>query len=266
MTMIDAIVLGIVEGLTEFLPISSTAHLILTADFLGLAPTDSLKAFETIIQLGAILAVVFIYKERLLWDTTSHSSFTATYKLWFKLCVAFVPTGLVGLFFYSAIKEFFTFGSSLLFMATTGVAFILIEWLHNEKPHHIEDIHQTSYVKSIAIGVFQTISLLPGVSRSGATIMGGMLLGLKRKTAVEFSFLLAIPTMFVATAYELYKGYEMFVYDDMVQLSIGFVVSFVFSYIAVKWFLKFIEKYSFTPFGLYLIASSGFLYIFATLN
>ncbi|OPX26334.1 MAG: undecaprenyl-diphosphatase [Epsilonproteobacteria bacterium] len=260
MTIIDSIILGIVEGLTEFLPISSTAHLILTANFLGLEPNMSLKAFETIIQLGAIVAVVFIYKDRILFDVSSKKSYNTTMKLWLKLCLAFVPTGLVGLFFYSFIKELFNFQASLYFMAATGVAFLIIEWLHDEKAHHIKDINKTSYIKSVLIGCFQVISLLPGVSRSGATIMGGMLLGLKRKTAVEFSFLLAIPTMLVATVYELYKGYGVFKYDEMFLIGVGFFVSFVSSYVAVKWFLKFIEKYSFVPFGIYLIVSSLVLF------
>lgn len=252
MTIIDSIILGVVEGITEFLPVSSTAHLILTAKLLGIKEDDYLKAYETIIQLGAILAILFIYKERL----------TKSLSLWIKLSIAFVPTGFAGLFFYSYIKEFFTPSATVWFMVGAGIAFILIEKLHNEKEHHIEDPEHTSYLKSFLIGVFQTIALLPGISRSGATIIGGMLLGMKRKAAVEFSFLLAIPTMFAATGYEVYKGYESFVFDSMLTLAVGFVTSFIFSYFAIKWFLDFIGKYDFIPFGIYLIVSGlGFYWV-----
>lgn len=252
MTILDSIIMGAVEGITEFLPVSSTAHLILTAKLLGLEETEALKAYETIIQLGAILAVLFIYKDRL----------TKSFSLWVKLGVAFVPTGVAGLFLYKHIKEFFTPSATVWFMVAAGIVFILVEKVHTEKDHHIDDANDTSYLKSFLIGCFQTISLLPGISRSGATIIGGMLLGMKRKAAVEFSFLLAIPTMFVATAYEIYKGYDSMVIDSLITLGVGFIVSFIFSYLAVKWFLNFISKYDFTPFGIYLIVSGlGFYFI-----
>ena len=263
MTIFDSIILGIVEGITEFLPVSSTAHLILTAKLLGLSETVSLKAYETIIQLGAILAVLFIYKDKIFWKSNSKQSKKKSLLLWLKLCIAFIPTGLAGLFLYSLIKAFFTPSATVWFMIITGILFILIEKLHNEKDHHINNLENVTIFKSILIGFFQVISLLPGVSRSGATIIGGMLIGLKRKTAVEFSFLLALPTMFVATAYEIYKGYDDFVFDSLTTLGIGFVVSFIFSYIAVKWFLKFVENYTFIPFGIYLILSGiGFYILF----
>lgn len=262
MTILDSIIMGIVEGLTEFLPVSSTAHLILTAKLLGLEETAALKAYETIIQLGAILAVVFIYKEKIFFNIKDKTEQKKGLTLWFKLCLAFIPTGLVGLFLYSSIKEFFTPSATVWFMIITGCLFILIEKLHNEKDHHTDNLEKVSVTKSLLIGVFQAISLLPGVSRSGATIIGGMLLGLKRKTAVEFSFLLALPTMFVATAYEIYKGYNDFVFDSLLVLGVGFVVSFISSYLAVKWFLKFVEKYDFIPFGIYLIASGIGFYFF----
>lgn len=262
MTILDSIILGLVEGITEFLPVSSTAHLILTAKLLGLKETASLKAYETIIQFGAILAVLFIYKEKIFFDIKDKVQRKNKLTLWLKLCIAFIPTGLVGLFLYSSIKEFFTPSATIWFMIITGTIFILVEKLHNEKDHHIDNLEKTSFLKSILIGLFQAISLLPGVSRSGATIIGGMLVGLKRKTAVEFSFLLALPTMLVATAYEIYKGYEDFVFDSMITLSVGFVVSFFASFLAVKWFLRFVEKYDFIPFGIYLIVSAiGFYFL-----
>jgi len=252
MTIVDSIIMGAVEGITEFLPVSSTAHLILTAKILGLKETEALKAYETIIQFGAILAVLFIYKERL----------TKSFSLWVKLGVAFVPTGVAGLFLYSYIKDLFTPSATIWFMIGAGIVFILVERVHKEREDDIEDINKTSYLRSFLVGCFQTIALLPGISRSGATIIGGMLLGMKRTAAVEFSFLLAIPTMFVATSYEIYKGYDSMVIDSLITLSVGFVTSFIFSYFAVKWFLDFISKYDFTPFGIYLIVSGvGFYFI-----
>ncbi len=261
MSIFDSIILGIVEGITEFLPISSTAHLILTSKLLDLEQTASIKIYETIIQLGAILSVVLIYKDKIFWQNSEKNSFDKTFKLYLKLFVAFVPTGFVGLFFYSYIKAFFTFNSTIYFMIFAGVVFIIVELLYKPQEHHIGDIQHTTYTKSFLIGLFQTISLLPGISRSGATIIGGMLVGLKRKTAVEFSFLLAIPTMLIATAYEVYKNFESFVYDDVLVILVGFVVSFISSYIAVKWFLGFVQRYSFIPFGFYLIFSGiGFYF------
>jgi undecaprenyl-diphosphatase len=262
MTILDSIILGVVEGITEFLPVSSTAHLILTSRLLGLEETNALKAYETIIQFGAILAVLFIYKEKIFFNVREKSERNKGIALWFKLCIAFVPTGLVGLLLYSSIKEFFTPSATVWFMIATGITFIVVEKLHNEKDHHTDSLEKMSLAKSIGVGMFQAISLLPGVSRSGATIIGGLLIGLKRKTAVEFSFLLALPTMLVATAYELYKGWANFQIDSLVTLGVGFVVSFIASYLAVKWFLKFVEKYDFIPFGIYLIASGIGFYFF----
>ncbi|MCV6606999.1 MAG: undecaprenyl-diphosphatase UppP [Campylobacterales bacterium] len=252
MTIIDSLIMGFVEGITEFLPVSSTAHLILTARLLGLEENMALKAYETIIQLGAILAVLFIYKERL----------TGSFSLWIKLSFAFIPTGIAGLFLYSYIKEFFTPSATVWFMVFAGIVFIAVEKLYKEKEHHLDDPSDLSYKKSFFVGLFQAIALLPGISRSGATIIGGLLLGMKRRASVEFSFLLAVPTMFVATGYEIYKGYNDFVFDSLITLGIGFISSFIFSYIAVKWFLSFIEKYTFIPFGIYLIVSGlGFYFI-----
>jgi undecaprenyl-diphosphatase len=252
MTIIDSVIMGVVEGITEFLPVSSTAHLILTAKILGLKESQSLKAYETIIQFGAILAVLFIYKDRLL----------KSFSLWVKLAIAFIPTGLTGLFLYSYIKSFFTPSATVWFMIGAGIIFIVVEKIHKEQEHYLEKPEQTTYLKAFFVGLFQTIALLPGISRSGATIIGGMLLGMKRKTAVEFSFLLALPTMFVATSYEVYKGYEDFIFDDITALIIGLIISFISSFFAVKWFLKFIEKYNFIPFGIYLIISGFGFYLF----
>ena len=259
MTIFDGIILGIVEGITEFLPISSTAHLILTTKLLGLKNSASLKAYETIIQFGAILAVVLIYKNKIfsLNKKKNNQKLNSTFILWLKLCIAFIPTGLVGLFFYSTIKKFFTVEYSIIFMIITGIIFIVTEKFYKNS----QNTNSVSFTKSIVIGFFQTISLIPGISRSGATIIGGMMIGLSRHAAVEFSFLLAIPTMLVATGYEIYKGYDDFLTNySLLPLIVGFIVSFVVSFVVVKWFLNFIKHYTFTPFGIYLIISGIFFY------
>lgn len=297
MNFLDAIILGAAEGITEFLPVSSTAHLILAAKILGLDSTALLKSFEIVIQLGAILAVVFIYKERLRSGAA----------LWFKLAIAFVPTGFAGLFLYKHIKASLTPEASIIFMFLTGALFIAAEFFYKIRAARAQDLgaaqdpqdlrsnavqdpsaaaknssakdpqdpsakdpsakdpqdphatpaQEVSLKTAVFIGLFQVVSLLPGVSRSGITIIGGMFLGLSRTASVEFSFLLALPTMFIASGYELYKNQASFSAQDLWILGAGFAASFVFSYLAVKWFLRFVRQNTFTPFGVYLIASAA---------
>ncbi len=296
MNFLDAIILGAVEGITEFLPVSSTAHIILAAKILGLDSTALLKSFEIVIQLGAILAVVFIYKERL----------SAGAALWFKLAIAFVPTGFAGLFLYKHIKASLTPEASIIFMFLTGALFIAAEFFYKIRAARAQDLgaaqdpqdlrsnavqdpsaaakdlqdlrsspaaknssakdpqdpltspaQEVSLKTAVFIGLFQVVSLLPGVSRSGITIIGGMFLGLSRTASVEFSFLLALPTMFIASGYELYKNQASLGAQDLWILGAGFAASFVFSYLAVKWFLRFVRQNTFTPFGVYLIASAA---------
>ena len=243
MTFFDSVIMGIVEGLTEFLPVSSTGHLILTSHLLGLKQNSFEKTFEIAIQLGAILAVVFIYKEKL----------TKNFELWKKLIAAFIPTGFLGLLLHHYIEELFNQKVVSVMLIVWGVIFILVELFHNEKEHHISKPEEISYLKAIGIGIFQSLAMVPGTSRSGATIIGGMLLGMKRPAATEFSFLLAIPTMFAATGFEVLKNLNSFSVENVQLLIVGFITAFISAFFAVKWLLGYVKHHSFIPFGIYRI-------------
>lgn len=245
MTIFDAIVLGIIEGITEFLPVSSTAHLVLASQLLGIEQNRFATAFEIIIQIAPIFSVMLIYRDRLLQST----------KLWFKLILAFIPTGFAGLFFHKQIEALFAANSTVALMILTGVAFLAIEYFYREKEHAVGALKDISFVQAFYIGLFQTLALVPGISRSGTTILGAMLVGLKRETAMSFSFLLAIPTMGAASGYMLFKEYAALSFSHAELLLTGFAVSFIVGWVAVKAFLAIVARYSFTPFGFYLIAS-----------
>lgn len=244
MDILSAIILGIIEGLTEFLPVSSTGHMILSANLMGLEQTEFLKAFEIIIQLGAIMAVVLIFKEKVFKD----------FNLWKKLIAAFIPTGVIGLLLHKIIKSLFDPSIVAYMLIFWGVIFIIIELLHKKKENYsITTIEDISYKKAIAIGFAQCFAMVPGTSRSGATIIGGLLLGMNRKIASEFSFLLAIPTMMAATGYDILKNHNSFSSENILPLLVGFVVSFIVAYGVIKWFLAFIRKHTFIPFGIYRV-------------
>ncbi len=246
MTIFDAIILGIIEGITEYLPVSSTAHLFLTGQLLGLKQDNFLTAYEIIIQIAPIFSVMLIYSERLFQNLS----------IWIKLIIAFIPTGAVGLFFHKEIEALFSANSTITLMILTGVAFLLIEYFYREREHQADDLDKVSFKQSLYIGLFQTLALIPGISRSGSTILGGMLVGLKRDTAMSFSFLLAIPTMSAASGYVLLKEFDTLSFEHFGLLAIGFIVSFIVGWLAVKAFLKIVARYNFTPFGIYLIASA----------
>ena len=243
MVWYDALILGIVEGVTEFLPVSSTGHLILASKLLGLPQTDMQKTFEVVIQLGSILAVIFAFKEKIF-----HSV-----ELWKKLIVGFIPTGILGLTLYKIVKSLFAPSTVAYMLIIGGVIFIVVEYFYKEKEHHVGHVEDVSYKQAFLIGLFQSLAMVPGTSRSGATIIGGLLIGLKRKTATEFSFLLAVPTMLAATAYDILKHRSEFSFDDAQALGIGFVTAFVVALLIIKWFLNFIKKHTFIPFGFYRI-------------
>ncbi|WP_345972841.1 undecaprenyl-diphosphate phosphatase [Sulfurimonas diazotrophicus] len=249
MTLFDAFILGIVEGITEYLPVSSTAHLYLAGQMLGLKQDTFLTAFEIIIQIAPIFSVMLIYRERLMQSAA----------LWIKLIAAFIPTGIVGLLFHKQIEAMFAANSTVALMILTGIAFLAVEFAYKPKAHAVKDLEGVSMKQALTVGVFQVFALVPGVSRSGMTILGGMLGGLSRDTAMAFSFLLAIPTMGAASGYTLLKEYSALSFEHFGALAIGFVVSFVVGWIAVKTFLAVVSRYSFKPFGVYLIAS-GLLY------
>jgi len=239
-----SIVLGIVEGITEFLPISSTGHLILFSELLNIKQSVFTKSFEIIIQLGAIASVVFLY-----WKTLWNWAMIK------KLLFAFVPTAIIGLVLYSTVKTYLL-GNSLvvvLALAIGGIVMIVLEKYHL-KPDAIDSKPESiSYKNAFIVGLFQTIAMIPGVSRSASTIIGGQLLGLKRKTIVEFSFLLAVPTMIAASGLDLFKSYKEFEVSQFGVLAIGFVVSFIVALFSIKFLLKYIQKHNFVAFGVYRI-------------
>ncbi|MBN2854187.1 undecaprenyl-diphosphate phosphatase [Patescibacteria group bacterium] len=264
MTIWQSIVMGLVEGFTEFLPISSTAHLIITGEILKIPASEFLKTYNISIQLGAILAVVVLY-----WRKIFSSK-----DLFLKILAAFIPTSIIGLIFYQIVKNYLM--ESLWLIAITlflgGLVLILFEKRYEKKnkENNLEEKVElgkedslksktkefVSYKQAILIGVFQATAMVPGVSRSAATIIGGLWLGLKRKTIVEFSFLLAIPTMAAATFLDLIKSKEALMNlssGDISAWIVGFVLSFITAIIGVKFLLRFIQKNNFIPFGYYRI-------------
>lgn len=244
MDIFQAALLGVVEGVTEFLPISSTGHLILVSKLLGLAETDFLKSFEISIQLGAILAVVVSYWRSLLLNQ----------EIMKRLVVAFLPTAVIGLVLYKQIKLWLGSESIVLWsLLIGGIALIMFELWHREREDAHEDIATMPYKTAATLGLFQSIAMIPGVSRSGATIVGGLLLGLKRATIVEFSFLLAVPTMAAAAGLDLFKNASQFTVADSGVLVVGFVVSFLVAWASIVWLLRFVKTHTFTSFGVYRI-------------
>ncbi len=244
MTILHALLLGIVEGITEFLPVSSTAHLILTSHLLQLAESEFVKSFEIIIQLGAILSVVVLYWNKFWnWDVLK------------KLVVAVIPTGVIGLTVYKAVKGYLLGNIPVVLGALLvgGVLLILFDRFNKTPDRDAVDFREITYRNAFLIGLFQAIAVIPGVSRSAATIVGGSLIGISKRTIVEFSFMLAVPTMLAASGLELVKSRGALAghYD---LLAIGFVVSFVTAIVAIKSFLGYLKNHSFAAFGWYRIA------------
>ena len=241
----QSIILGIVEGFTEFLPISSTAHLIISGKILNIVQTEFVKSFEIIIQLGAILAVVWLYGKRVALNR----------EILKRLVVAFLPTAVFGFLLYKIFKKYLMENLSVIVWALLlgGILLIVFEYWHKENDGATGNIEDISYKNCFLIGLCQTIAIVPGVSRAAATILGGLFLGVKRKTIVEFSFLLAVPTMLAAAGYDLLKTGINLSSNQFGQLSLGFVVSFLVSIFAIKFLLRFIEQHDFKWFGLYRI-------------
>lgn len=245
MNVFQTIVISIVEGITEFLPISSTGHMILASKLLDIPQTEFIKSFEIIIQLGAILAIVVIYFKKLVlslnWD------------LYKKIIIAFLPSAFFGLFLYKYIKMYLI-GNAIIVVWSLligGIVMLLFERFHkvSTKP-----LNLTSSA-FLLIGLFQVLSMIPGVSRAFATIFGGMVIGMKKEEATEFSFFLAIPTMFAASALDLIKtDISIWTNSNIITLSIGFTVSFLTAYVVVKWLIKFVQNHNFNIFGWYRIA------------
>lgn len=244
MTTIHTIILGIIEGITEFLPISSTGHMILAGKILGITSSDFTKSFEIIIQLGSILAVVVLYIKTLFKN----------FDLMKKTFVAFLPTAVLGLIFYKIIKTYLLDNVTVV-IASLLIGGLIIIWFEKKLAKKTEaDVEvPITYKKAFIIGLAQSVAMIPGVSRSAATIVGGQLIGLSRRQIVEFSFILAIPTMAAATLLDLYKNYQLFSSADVTQLTLGFIISFVVAMLAIKTFLKYIQKNNLTSFGWYRV-------------
>jgi undecaprenyl-diphosphatase len=251
MTPFDAIILGVVEGITEFLPVSSTGHLVLTSSLLGIVQTEFVKTFEIAIQMGGILAVIIIF-----WKSFLNVSLLK------KLAVAFIPTGIIGLALYN-FERTYLLGNEYIVLGALfvgGVILVAFEWLHHDG---IEgSVDQITYKQAALIGVFQSVAIIPGVSRSGASIIGGLTLGLPRNVIVEFSFLLAVPTLIAATSIDLAKNASAFTSADISLLSIGFITAFIAALGSIHWLLRYVRKHSFTVFGVYRILLALLFFFF----
>jgi undecaprenyl-diphosphatase len=240
--IINALILGVVEGLTEFLPISSTGHLILAADLLG-ATGERWTVFNLVIQTGAMLAVVWEYRARF---------FRVDTKLYANLIVAFIPAAVLGLLFGDFIK------THLFHAVPVAIAFIVgafvIFWVEGRNAHvRVESTQHMTWLDALKVGFAQCFALIPGTSRSGATIIGGMLFGLSRKAATEFSFFLAVPTLVAAGAYDLLKHRTLFSAEHLAPLAVGLVVSFASAFIVIRWLIRYVATHDFRWFAWYRI-------------
>ena len=249
--LLKALILGIVEGLTEFLPISSTGHLILVGDLLDFNDERG-KLFSIVIQSGAILAVVWEYRERVLAVARGLGRDRMANRFVLNLFIAFLPLAILGLLFKDVIEAHLF--KPLPVAAAFIVGALLILWA--ERRDHVvrvASVDEMSPLDALKLGFAQALALIPGTSRSGATIIGGLLFGLSRRAATEFSFFLAIPTLIVATVYKLYKERALLSVDDLSMWAVGFVASFVSAFFCVRWLLRFISTHDFTPFAWYRI-------------
>ena len=268
MDIFETIVIAIVEGLTEFLPVSSTGHMIIAQNLLGVESTEFVKAFTFIIQFGAILSVVVLYWKRFFQlnhtpapeGSTGVQKFLHKFDFYWKLFVAFIPAAVLGLLFSDMIDEMLEKVSVVAVMLVVGGVFMLFcDKIFNKGSADTPFTERRAFM----VGLFQCISMIPGVSRSMATIVGGMSQGLTRKAAAEFSFFLAVPTMFGATLYKMYKllktGGTDLIMDNMTALVVGNVVAFIVAMLAIKGFIKYVQKYGFKAFGWYRIIVGGII-------
>jgi len=253
MTLFQSIIIAIIEGLTEFLPISSTGHMILASAAMGIHEDEFVKTFEVFIQLGAILAIALMYIKR----------FFKSIDIYLKLFAAFLPTAVIGFLAYDYIKAYLfnpiVVSISLIF---GGVILILIDKKVVNQQSSLAEVEDMTYKNAFFIGLCQCLSMVPGTSRAAATIIGGVFNGLDKKQATEFSFLLAVPTMMAAGGYDLIKSDLAFDQGQLIILGVGFVVAFVSAWIAVKLFLKYVSSHGFTAFGWYRIALGILFLIF----
>lgn len=256
--LLKTIFLGIVEGITEWLPISSTGHMILVEEFIQLNASEAFKEmFFVVIQLGAIMAVVLLYFHKLNPFAANKSirQKRDTMRIWYKVIVGIIPAAIIGLLFDDWLNEhFYNYWTVATMLIVYGVLFILVENRNKLRSVKIENFNQLSYATALGIGVFQVLALIPGTSRSGATILGGIILGASRSIAAEYSFFLSIPVMFGASALKLVKFGLHFTGMEIAILLTGMIVAFVVSVMAISFFLRYIKNNDFKAFGWYRIA------------
>lgn len=257
MTLLDSIILGIVEGFTEFLPISSTGHMILVSSLLGIVANDTTKTFEIAIQCGAILAVVVFYAKKIF---SSRSLIP-------KIIVGFIPTGIIGLLVYKIVKTYLLGNVLVVSVALIvgGIILYIIEIYKKENDTSIVD-HEVTYKEAFIIGCWQILAFIPGVSRSGATIIGGRLANIPKKTIIEFSFLLAIPTLAAATGLDLLHSWNTLTNANLIAILIGAVVTFITALVSIRFLLSYIQKHSFKIFGVYRIVIGVIFLLFFLLK
>lgn len=245
MNILEAIIFGIVEGITEFLPVSSTGHLILTAELLGRSSSEFLKSFQIIIQLGAMLSIVVLYGKSVLRSK----------EVWKRIMVAFIPTALIGALSYKLVKSVLLDSHQLVLwmLFLGGIVLIIFDRRHKDAEDCVSEVERIPYRTAVMIGLFQSLAIVPGVSRSAATIIGGLMFGIRRKTIVEFSFLLALPTMLAATGLDIVKTAHAFSPEQAIVLAVGFVISFVVATLSVKFLIRYVQRHNFVVFGMYRI-------------
>ncbi|MEX1168292.1 MAG: undecaprenyl-diphosphate phosphatase [Hydrogenophaga sp.] len=265
--LIKAAIMGVVEGLTEFLPISSTGHLILTAALLDM-PGEKIKLFEVVIQTGAIMAIVSLYAAKL-WETlVGLPTERQAQRFTLNVLVGFLPAALAGVLFIDFIKSVL-FSPTVVALGFIVGGFVILWAEHLQKrglPARIEDTDHVRWPDALKVGLIQCTALVPGVSRSGATIIGAMLLGFNRKAATEFSFFLAIPMLFGAAAYDLFKNRDLLSASDIPLFAVGLVMSWLSAWVCVKWLLRFVGNHTFVPFAWYRIAFGGLILVTAQIG
>lgn len=261
-TLFQAVILGFVEGLTEFIPVSSTGHLILLVEMLDFKGPSG-KIFEIIIQLGAILAICWVFRDKLFHIVRTLPSNKDSQRFAKIIVLAFVPSLVVGIFAHDFIKNvLFSPWVVSISLIVGGVAILVIERITAQRPPAPYNAMESLPLRrAFYIGCCQTIAMIPGVSRSGATIMGALLLGVERRVATEFSFFLAIPTMLAATVFDIYKNYHSLSFDGVAVIAMGFVSAFIAAMLVVRALVAFISTHGFTPFAWYRLALGGVMLI-----
>ena len=261
--ILKAIFFGIVEGITEWLPISSTGHMILLNEFVKLQVSDEFyKLFEVVIQLGAILAVILLFFHKLNPFSPSKSAPQKrnTWRLWFKVVLAVIPSAVIGLPLDDWMDaHFYNYVVVAITLIVYGIAFLFVERENSHSRAYANSVYDIDLKTAMLIGCFQCLSLIPGTSRSGSTILGAIILGVGRAAGAEFSFFLAVPMMIAATGYDILKNYKLFTLQDVGQIAIGFIAAFIAGLLAVKALLKFVSSKNYVPFAYYRIVFGGLI-------